>query len=370
MKVIHFFHSLKYSGAEIMYVDATPVFKSLGCELSAVATSSDLGEYAENFKNAGYTVFHKPYPNRLKLFKRISYHIQLIKFLRRNNYDLIHLHSFNMILGFSLTAWILKISCVYTFHSVFPTNWYSFNYHKFIRWTAKNIFKCKFQTISDSVYNHELHLYKNKTVKIFNWHNDLRFYPSKNDEKNEIRKNLGIDLDTLVLISIGGCCDNKRHSDIIKSLVEIKKIIPKVLYVHLGSGVTENEEIQLANELKVSENVMFLGNQIDVRIYLAASDIYLMVSKFEGISLSTIEAMACKIPAILYDVPGLRDFNIDNICSVLIKENIELLTNAILDLNQNNGLKELIANNAYMLVNKKFNLLKNVRSIYALYNSN
>ena len=47
MKVIYIFHSLKFSGAEIMYVDAAPFIKGLGCELSVLATAKDLGEFAK-----------------------------------------------------------------------------------------------------------------------------------------------------------------------------------------------------------------------------------------------------------------------------------------------------------------------------------
>lgn len=62
MKVIHYLHELKFSGAEIMYVDAAPVFQKLGCELSVVNTANHLGEYASFFEKAGYKVFHRPYP--------------------------------------------------------------------------------------------------------------------------------------------------------------------------------------------------------------------------------------------------------------------------------------------------------------------
>ena len=50
MKVIHYLHELKFSGAEIMYVDAAPVFQKLGCELSVVNTANHLGEYAPFFE--------------------------------------------------------------------------------------------------------------------------------------------------------------------------------------------------------------------------------------------------------------------------------------------------------------------------------
>lgn len=49
MKVIHFLYELKFSGAEIMYVDAAPIFQKFGCELTVVNTAPQLGEYASSF---------------------------------------------------------------------------------------------------------------------------------------------------------------------------------------------------------------------------------------------------------------------------------------------------------------------------------
>lgn len=92
-----------------------------------------------------------------------------------------------------------------------------------------------------------------------------------------------------------------------------------------------------------------------------------MPSKFEGISLTTIEALACKIPSILYDVPGLRDFNIDNECSILIKENSNALFNAILNLKNDFEKQDLIRNNGEELVKRKYYMENNVKSIYGLY---
>ena len=44
MKILHILHELKFSGAEIMYVDAAPIFQKLGCELAVVNTAPHLGE--------------------------------------------------------------------------------------------------------------------------------------------------------------------------------------------------------------------------------------------------------------------------------------------------------------------------------------
>ena len=47
MKVVHILNELKFSGAEIMYVDAAEKLKSLGCMLYVINSSMNLGEYAE-----------------------------------------------------------------------------------------------------------------------------------------------------------------------------------------------------------------------------------------------------------------------------------------------------------------------------------
>ncbi|MDB5121033.1 MAG: bshA [Sphingobacteriales bacterium] len=367
MKILHILHELKFSGAEIMYVDAAPVFREKGCELSVVATALNLGEYAKYFEKAEYTLFHKPYPPLKNYFKRIIYYIWVIKLLKHEKYDVVHIHSNNSMWGMALCAWVAGKRSVYTFHNVFPTHFYSYPYHILLRLSAKHIFKCRFQSISDSVYEHELNLYHNKTTKIYNWYGSNRYYPPITGEKTLIRKKLEISKDALVLISVGGCSPVKRHSDIVKALPIILKEFPNTIYLHLGTGISLHEEINLANELKVEEHIRFEGNQTDVREYLIASDIYLMPSKFEGISITTIEALACMIPSVLYNVPGLRDFNKTRECSILVDENFEILAKSIVQLFKDMTKQTEISVNGKYLVDKDYNMKTNVQKIYNLY---
>ncbi|UMB54362.1 glycosyltransferase family 4 protein [Lutibacter sp. A64] len=368
MKVVHILHELKYSGAEIMYVDAASVFQSLGCELSVVATAPNLGEFASKFKNARYTVFHKKIPKRIAIIKRMVYYYSFIKFLKLNQFEVVHNHSSGTYWGMALCAKLASIRSVHTFHNVFPTSWYSRWYHIWLRWSAKNLLNCRFQTISDSVYQNERTTFFNNTTLINNWYGNNRFYPAKVGEKNLVRKKLGIAEDTLVLISVGGCSHIKRHSDIIRALPQIIEKYPNTVYLHLGEGEDLCEEEILAKELNVTQYIRFVGNQNNVRNFLIASDIYIMPSKFEGISLTTIEAMACNIPTILYDVPGLRDFNIKQKNALLIKEDVDALTYSVDKLYKNNLLKEEIANKAKTFVDEKYNMEANAKCINKLYN--
>ncbi|MBW8332455.1 MAG: glycosyltransferase family 4 protein [Prolixibacteraceae bacterium] len=370
MKILHILHELKFSGAEIMYVDAAQLFQKKGCTLTVMATAIKLGEYAPYFERAGFKVIHNALPPLKHFFSRIKFYTKLIKLLRKGNYNVVHIHSHRAMWGFSLCAWLVHIKSVYTFHNVFPTKTITYPYHIFLRWSAKHIFKCRFQTISDSVFNHELNFYHNHTTKIYNWYGSNRFYPARNGEKELVRKQLEIDPDAFVLISVGGCSPVKRHSEIIRALPSIVAKNPNCLYLHLGKGESEMEEIQLAKEYGVAKCVRFCGNQEHVRKYLIASDVYLMPSRFEGIPITTIEAMACNIPTILYDVPGLRDFNKSGENCILIPEDHKILAEKVIYLQSNTEKSFELAERAKAFVDQNFNMETNVVKIFELYNSN
>jgi len=367
MKVVQILHELKFSGAEIMYVDASSYFQHKGCELTVMATAPDQGEYSRHFEQAGYKVVHRPYPGGWNIIARIRYWIWFTEFLTRENYDVVHIHSHAIMWEMALCAWLAGKRSVYTFHSIFVSHFYSYPYHVLQRWSAKKIFRCRFQSISHSVYEHELKHYRNKTKKVYNWYGENRFFPASNGEKIKYREELGIPAHALVIISIGGCSSIKRHEEIIKALPLITKHYPNLQYLHLGKGEAEKGERELAVELGVDKCVRFFGNQTDIRRYLVASDIYLMTSKHEGISITTIEAMACGIPAILYNVTGLRDFNQTGENSLLIPEDHTILAEKIIYLHTHPEVSTRLSARAKEMVNETYHLKKNAEEIYQLY---
>lgn len=369
MKVLHILNELKFSGAEIMYVDAAPIFKRLGCELLVVNTSDKLGEFASAFKDAGYHVYHKPFVFKKHEIKKIwNWQLEMKQFICDNRIDVVHIHAARLRGIMSFVAWMAGVKCVYTFHNVFKSDSvFGYIHGRIQRWLAKRIFNCRFQTISDSVYQNELNYWKDKTTLVYNWYGKARFFPSTVSERKIQRERMGYADDELVLVSVGGCSPVKRHSDVIKTLPLVLGKGVKVVYQHLGEGVSLDEEKELARELGVSENVRFLGNKRNVRDYLIAADIYVMPSRYEGIPLTTIEAMACKIPCVLYNVPGLCDFNKELECSRLIPESCERLAETVLELYKNPTKQLQLTGNAFSFINKYFDMDKNAEQIYNLY---
>ncbi len=352
-----------------MYVDVASFFRSKGCDLTAMATGKNTGDFAYKFEEFGYDIVHKYMPCKLNFLKRFFYALDVILFLKKNSFDVIHIHSSSARWTFSFCAWITNVKSVYTFHNVFKSRFLTYPLHFIQRKIIKHIFRCEFHTISDSVHDNELKYYYNKTKKIYNWYAPQRFYPAKKNEQNLLRKELGIKKDTLVLISIGGCSWVKRHTDIIKALSIVVKKNEDCLYLHLGTGPLEEYEKKLASKLGLNKYIRFCGNQINVRKYLIAADIYLMPSRFEGIPITTIEAMACKIPSILYNVPGLRDFNKHGKNCILIEENFKILAKKIIEFDKNSALISDLINNAEKFVKNKFYLQHNAVKILSLYSN-
>jgi len=366
MKILHLFNEIKYSGAELMYAKAAPIFQEKGIEMYAFSTGKELGEFAETLKKNNIKVFHFFYkPGKFISIQRLKSYFRFYKFLKHNKIDILHIHRSD-IYFLSFIARLLNIPTIKTMHSVFRNPFYTYPYQVFQRWVGRRFYKIVFQTIGDSVYLNELNYYKNPSVKINNWYDGNKFYPATIGEKKSIRKKLGIEQDKLVIVSVGGCSYIKNHHDIIRAI----SIIPekdKILYIHLGTGSTEKEEKQMAISLGVLNNIYFLGNKNNVRDYLIASDIYIQTSHHEGLSIAALEAMACGLPSILYNSPGLRDLISNNNNGFLIEPKPEMLVNKIQEYVKTPILMQRKGKAAINFANTHFSMNKNVLKIMNLY---
>lgn len=367
MNVLHIFNQLDFSGAEIMYVDAAHIFKKNKIKLFALSTGEKFGNYTNQFKDSGFKIFHKSYnPRYLVLsYSGLRFYFFLSKLLIRLKIDTIHIHRSDIYFP-AVLAYFLRIKCVKTQHSVFESRIITRYIGVLRRYLTRRLFGLVFHTIGQSVYDNELTYYKNPSNRINNWYNSERFFPSMSqDEKKSMKENIGLPAESFVIITAGRCTDGKRHTHIIQALSKIND--KNIYYLHLGSGIEEDSEKAESQQLGLSGNILFLGNQNNVRDYLIASDVFIMPSKFEGLSIAAIEAMACNVLLILYNVPGLRDMinNDDN--GYLIKENVAELVKSIKHV-RNNPLdcNEKITN-AFNYVRSHHDIFINTKKVIDLY---
>ena len=81
-----------------------------------------------------------------------------------------------------------------------------------------------------------------------------------------------------------------------------------LLVLIAGEGEERMRLEQLIQDLKIESYVKLLGLRHDVMGLMKASDLFVMPSSYEGLSLAMIEAMACGLPIIASDVRGLKDY--------------------------------------------------------------
>ena len=149
----------------------------------------------------------------------------------------------------------------------------------------------------------------------------------------------------------------KRTQDVIKMFQKVQEKIPSKLLM-VGDGPERNANEQLCRELKICENVRFLGKQDAIEEILSVSDLFIMPSESESFGLAALEAMACKVPVISTNAGGLPELNIDGYCGYMsnVGDVEEMAKNAIMILENEDTLKEF-KEHAYLRA-KDFDLEK------------
>ena len=98
----------------------------------------------------------------------------------------------------------------------------------------------------------------------------------------------------------------KRVEDVVRVFAGISQRVRSRL-VLIGDGPDRGKAQQLAEELRVSDRVLFLGKQESVAELLACADLFVLPSATESFGLVALEAMACGVPVIATDVGGIPE---------------------------------------------------------------
>ena len=116
--------------------------------------------------------------------------------------------------------------------------------------------------------------------------------------------------DMYKLLSIGSLEQMYKAPDIVlRALALLKERGINFKLKWLGDGFYKNEMQILANKLNLTENVVFLGNvpRLVVERELKEADLFLLVSRTEGLPRAMIEAMAFGLPCIGTNVGGIPE---------------------------------------------------------------
>lgn len=248
---------------------------------------------------------HNPITNLLFIW-------ELKKYLKKQNFDVIHFNSSNTLTG-ALSAKLAnpKIKTIFTFRGL---SMLDRNYQ--INPVPKYLYKCYFKfflkfidkKIFVSQGNYEFAL-KNKICEsgqiIHNGINlkETNFLPTPQAQEMLAKKiNTELKADELLIGSIGRLSYQKNYEFLIPLFGQIIAKQPVKLVI-VGEGPKRSTYEKLIVKHGLKGKIILAGAIDDAQKYLKAFDVFVLCSRYEGQSITLLEAMAAGLPILASDLP-------------------------------------------------------------------
>ena len=160
--------------------------------------------------------------------------------------------------------------------------------------------------------------------------------------REELKRSLKIADDALIGITVARLVPVKNVGFLIRGIALALNKGVNYHWLIIGDGPEKEKLEQLAEKLGVFSNIHFLGYRPNAEVHqlLAASNIYALTSTYESFSISTLEAMAHKLPVIATEVGYLQIMVKDSGAGILVPPNDEnALANALVKLASENVMR-------------------------------
>ena len=146
--------------------------------------------------------------------------------------------------------------------------------------------------------------------------------PDRATCRADIRGNYGIGESDLLLLFVGMNFEVKGLDTIIASLSKARAARPEanIRLLVVGRG-NEGKYRKMAQSLGIAEAVTFAGKQVEgLERYYRASDIFIMLSKFDTFGMVVLEAMAAGLPVIVSPNVGAKDLVEEGVNGFILPE--------------------------------------------------
>lgn len=159
-------------------------------------------------------------------------------------------------------------------------------------------------------------------------------YPSA---RADLLKELKLDADSVIVLYVGQLSHDKGIDELVAAFKGAQKQQQNIKLVLIGvyrEGIDQLNDETLT-EMKSSKDIFSLGYKTQPEKYFSAADIFCLPSHREGFGTVVLEAAACELPTIGTNITGLVDAIVNSETGILVeRENISELSQAIVDLAQ------------------------------------
>lgn len=287
------------------------------------------GPLLDKVRATGLRIETAPLVRSFNLWAHWRAYRHLVRFFRREKFDLVHVHTPIAALIGRLAARRAGVRCiVYTAHG--------FYFHEgmpapkrlafvLLEWVAGRVTDVLFtQSMEDGETARRYHLCRSGVIEaIGNGVDTARFYPLGTEdtgERSRLRAELSTPEDAPVIVMTGRLVAEKGYCE----LFEAMGTVDAYLWV-IGERLPSDHASSIAGDVArieadpdLSARIRFLGYRGDVPDLLRAADIFTLPSHREGMPRSIIEAMMCALPVVATNIRGAREEVVDGETGYLV----------------------------------------------------
>ena len=276
---------------------------SFACSLESFA---DAKSAVDKLREADFVVHGIPFVREISLSKDVIAFWSLTKLIQSNNYDLVH--TFTSKAGFIGRAAAKAAGCPNIIHTVL-----GFEFQRYNDGMKKKMFillekiaslACdRILFISDFTHQEAIrYRFKDESkLKLVGLSFDsISQFKNFNADTKKVREQYAIPQNDMLVGSVGRLVYQKGMDTFIRAAALVLQKHSSVTFMIAGSGSLLPELEALAHSLGIAEKVKFAGalNTEQVMQLMSSLDVFVLSTRFEGLGLVYLEAMALQCPVI------------------------------------------------------------------------
>jgi glycosyltransferase involved in cell wall biosynthesis len=183
-----------------------------------------------------------------------------------------------------------------------------------------------------------------------------------------LRKEFAIGPEDCVVGMVANLIDYKNHAMLFEAMALVAAAFPRVKLLLAGDGAMRQPLQRHAERMGISRNLVLAGLRDDVPALLHLMQIFVLTSRFEGLSNAIMEAMAAGLPCVVTDVGGNRELVVEGETGFLVRLNdAPALAKKILFLLQHPDEAQAMGRRGAERIRNEFALEKMVTALERIY---
>ena len=330
------------------------------------------GKAVEKLQKNGYTVYAVKINRKISLVSNLKSIYHLVKVIRQNQYDLVHVHTpIAAVLG-RIAAKIAGVKqIVYTSHGLpfhdlsTPTQYYFyFIVEKLTALITDLILSQNYEDISTAkklgLCPPEKLAYLGNGIDIYRFHRE-RLNPI---HQSELRQSLGIPTTAnLIVGTIGRLTRKKGGGYLIEATAKLVDKFPNLHILIIGGQLSSDPEpfqtelIAKIRNLGIENHVTLTGKRQDIPEVLGLLDVFTLPTfTHEGLPRSILEAMAMGLPVVTTDIRGCREAVLQEKTGLIVpSQDSDKLAEALAIMLSNPELRQAYGNEGRRRVTTEYN---------------